>query len=145
MAAMATYVPGSMTARALFVFSAGLLAGTVSSLRKFDLVGKNALVTGGGRGLGLEIARVLVEKGANVAIVARDDDELERALEDLQSRAPAGSLIVGVPCDLREKESIGRMLAAVRTLLGPMDVLVNNAGTIQVGPLDAMRPEDFEE
>jgi len=138
-------VPGSMTARALFVLSAGLFAGVVASRRKFELAGKNALITGGGRGLGLEIARVLIEKGANVAIVARDAEELERALADLQSRGPAGTLIVGVPCDLREEESIAGMLATVRTLLGPVDVLVNNAGTIQVGPMDAMRREDFAE
>jgi short-subunit dehydrogenase len=113
---------------------------------RFDLAGKNALITGGSRGLGLEIARVLVAKRANVALVARDSDELERALDDLRGQCANDSLrLVGHVCDLREPDSIAQLLDAVRVSLGPIDVLVNNAGTIQVGPLDAMTIRDFED
>jgi NAD(P)-dependent dehydrogenase (short-subunit alcohol dehydrogenase family) len=131
----------------------------VAALRpagSFCLRDKNALVTGGARGLGLEIARVLVSKGANVAIVARDAGEIARALTDLQrvsaasprtKREPgrAGPRVVGETCDLRDGARVDAMLASVQANLGPIDVLVNNAGIIQVGPLDAMRIEDFED
>ena len=130
----------------LMVLGAGLAIQAVARRqRRFDLVGKNALVTGGGRGLGLEIARVLVEKGANVAIVARDSSELERAAADLRARARLGGRVVGAACDLKDVVAIDTMLDVVRSELGPIDVLVNNAGMIEVGPLDAMTIDDFEQ
>ena len=111
-----------------------------------SLDGMNALVTGGSRGLGLELARVLRRKGANVAIVARDKGELERALGLLELVAsPSPRKLVGVVCDLTQGAAIDTMLHSVQASLGPVDVLVNNAGIIQVGPLDAMTLEDFEQ
>lgn len=114
----------------------------VNRARRYSLRGRNVLLTGGGRGLGLEIARVLVRRGANVALVTRDPNELTRALHELRGVA-RGSRVIGVPCDLQD-ERIDEMLAEVRADLGPIDVLVNNAGMIQVGPLDAMTAADFE-
>jgi short-subunit dehydrogenase len=111
----------------------------------FDLQGKNALITGGSRGLGLEIARILVGRGANVALIARDAEEVERGLADLRDgQASESSRLVGQVCDLLDPDSIAQMIDAVRAELGPIDVLVNNAGTIQVGPLDAMTLDDFD-
>jgi short-subunit dehydrogenase len=113
---------------------------------RFDLAGKNALISGGSRGLGLEIARILIAKGANVALVARDNEELERALADLRTGPKSDSLrVVGHVCDLSDPDSISRMLDDVRANVGPIDVLVSNAGTIQVGPLDAMTLKDFDD
>jgi len=111
---------------------------------RYNLVHRNAIVTGGSRGLGLEIARVLVARGSSVAIIARDPLELERALTDLKPRATRKNRVIGVVCDLHDGKGINEMLNTVRLQLGPIDVLVNNAGAIQVGPLDAMKPEDFE-
>jgi NAD(P)-dependent dehydrogenase (short-subunit alcohol dehydrogenase family) len=113
--------------------------------RRFGLAGKNALVIGGGRGLGLEIARVLVDKGANVAILARNPDEVELAVADLRERARAGVRVLGVVCDLKDPAALDTMLDLVRSELGAPDVLVNNAGMIEVGPLDAMTLDDFEQ
>jgi NAD(P)-dependent dehydrogenase (short-subunit alcohol dehydrogenase family) len=112
---------------------------------RFTLARKNALVTGGGRGLGLEIARVLVDKGANVAVVARNPDEIELAVADLRERARAGVRVVGLVCDLKDVAEIDTMLDSVRRELGSLDVLVNNAGMIEVGPLDSMTMDDFEQ
>ena len=117
----------------------------IKRAHRYRLLGKNALVTGGARGLGLEIARELVSKGANVAIVSRDPRELARALVDLRQRRDSASVqVIGQICDLQDAHAIDAMLAAVRRRMGPVDVLVNNAGTIQVGPLDSMRYADFE-
>jgi short-subunit dehydrogenase len=130
----------------LLAIAASFFAGVlVSQRRRFSLAGKNAVVTGGARGLGLEIARVLVAKGANVAIVARDDFEIQRALEELRRGCDANTTVIGVACDLLEPGAIETMLHAVRTIFGPIDVLVNNAGSIQVGPLDSMNVDDFED
>lgn len=112
----------------------------------FEVRGKSVLITGGSRGLGLEIARVMVEKGAHVMLVARSRDELDRALADLERvRSSDSSRLMRQVCDLREPRSIRTMLDAVRADFGPIDVLVNNAGGIQVGPLDAMTLDDFDE
>ena len=114
--------------------------------RHFDVRGKNALISGGSRGLGLELGRILVAKGANVALIARDPEELERAIADVRgARTTDPVRVIGQVCDLCEPQSIASMLDAVRANLGPIDVLVNNAGTIQVGPLDAMTLADFDQ
>lgn len=113
---------------------------------RFELRGKSALITGGSRGLGLEIARVMVEKGAHVMLVARSADELDRALDELEHvRSDDSARLMRQVCDLRDPSSIRAMLDAVRADFGPIDVLVNNAGTIQVGPLDAMTLDDFDD
>lgn len=112
----------------------------------FEVRGKTVLITGGSRGLGLEIARVMVEKGAHVMLVARSRDELDRAVQDLERvRTDDSVRLMRQVCDLRDPSSIRAMLDAVRADFGPIDVLVNNAGTIQVGPLDAMTLDDFED
>ncbi len=103
--------------------------------------GKNVLVTGGSRGLGLVLARQLAEAGARLAICARDPDELARAYEDLKAR---GGRVVAVECDITDRDRVRELVAVARRRLGSIDVLVNNAGVIGVGPLESMRTEDFE-
>jgi NAD(P)-dependent dehydrogenase (short-subunit alcohol dehydrogenase family) len=129
---------------------AGLVMGLGTTLarraRLYSLGGRNALVTGGARGLGFAIARVLLEKGARVAVVARDAAEVARAVDDLRRGASGDATrVVGEACDLRDGPEIAAMVESVRAKLGPIDVLVNGAGSIDVGPLDAMTFEDFEE
>jgi NAD(P)-dependent dehydrogenase (short-subunit alcohol dehydrogenase family) len=107
----------------------------------YDFGGKNVLITGGSRGLGLVLARELVGRGARVAICSRDPDELKAAYDDLAGR---GGRVVAVECDVTDREQIRRFVAAARQRLGPVDVLVNNAGIIGVGPLDTQTVADFE-
>jgi NAD(P)-dependent dehydrogenase (short-subunit alcohol dehydrogenase family) len=113
--------------------------------KRFELRGKTALVTGGSRGLGLEIARVLVARGASVALLARDEAELDNAVLDVHDRRSDESVrVLGHACDLSDSASMRATLDILNKKLGPIDVLVNNAGMIQVGPLDAMTLDDFE-
>jgi len=91
-----------------------------------DLSGRTALVTGGSRGLGLQIAEALGEMGARVALVARKRDELDAAVAQLASAH--GIAALPLACDLAVPAAIPPMVARVEATLGPIDILVNNAG-----------------
>jgi len=106
----------------------------------YDLKDKVVLITGGSRGLGLVLAREFQKRGAKVAICARDAEELLRAESDLQSRGEA----FAAQCDVTNKHSVEEMVDLVYERYGRIDVLVNNAGVIQVGPLEVMTPADFQ-
>jgi NAD(P)-dependent dehydrogenase (short-subunit alcohol dehydrogenase family) len=97
----------------------------MSVKKLFDLTGKVALVTGGSRGLGLQIAEALGEMGAKLALTARKPDELEEAREHL-SRQNVEAL--ALPCDLSRPEAIAPMVSKLIDRYGKVDVLVNNAG-----------------
>lgn len=131
--------------------TAGLIVGTtllalrplLCQRKKFCFKGKTALVTGGSRGLGLLLARHLVGKGAAVAICARNPKELEAAFEDL-CRIRPNAQILPIVCDLTEQQEVVRMVDRVQKRFSPIDVLINNAGIIQVGPMEEMEVEDYE-
>src|SRR5438477_11114688 len=107
----------------------------------YDFRGKNVILTGGSRGLGLVLARHLADHGARLAICARDPDELARAYEELAGR---GGRVVAVECDITDRSRVREFVAVARQRLGPIDVLINNAGVIGVGPLETQTVEDFE-
>jgi NAD(P)-dependent dehydrogenase (short-subunit alcohol dehydrogenase family) len=109
---------------------------------RYDLRDRTALITGGSRGLGLVLARELAKAGARVAICGRDAATLDRARGDLEGR---GARVVAVPCDVSVRREVDALVDHVRDRLGPVDVLINNAGTISVGPLETMTVEDFEQ
>lgn len=106
-----------------------------------DLDGQVVLITGGSRGLGLLLAREFARHGCRLAICARDEQELERARLDLESR---GAEVLSVPCDVGDRAQAERLVAITAAHYGAIDVLVNNAGIIQVGPIESMTYEDFE-
>ncbi|MFF0740426.1 SDR family NAD(P)-dependent oxidoreductase [Streptomyces sp. NPDC004111] len=102
--------------------------------------GPGALVTGGSRGLGLYLARHLVERGCNVTIAARDAAELERAAHQLYEET--GATVHVAVCDVRDRAAVGEMMRVVHERDG-LDIVVANAGVIQVAPLEAVGPEEF--
>ena len=110
-------------------------------LLDYDLRNKTVLITGGSRGLGLVMAREFAREGARLVLCARDEQELDQARLDLES---SGAEVMVVPCDVRNQQEVNTMIAAVNNRFGAVDVLVNNAGVIQVGPLEVMTHEDFE-
>jgi NAD(P)-dependent dehydrogenase (short-subunit alcohol dehydrogenase family) len=122
------------------VFAAATAA--VRWSRRFDFRGKVVLITGGSRGLGIVLARRFAEQGARVAICARDPHELTRAVDDLAGR---GAEVLALPCDICSQDDVARTVAEVDRHYGGIDVLVNNAGTIAVGPIETMTLADFEE
>lgn len=98
--------------------------------RQYDLIGKTVLLAGGSRGLGLVVARQLVQQGARLAICARDRAELERARVELEK---CGGEVLTVPCDVTDRSQVDRMVQQVRDRFGQIDILINNAGTDLVG------------
>jgi len=127
------------TAAAIF---AGAAAVALSRrIKRVRLARKVAVVTGGSRGLGLVLARELGHRGMRVVIVARDEEELERARAGL---AAEGIDATALPCDVTDEEGIQGLVADVEENIGPIDVLVNNAGVIQIGPAETMRVADYQ-
>jgi len=104
-----------------------------------DLSGKTALVTGATGGIGSEISEVLYNQGANVLMTGTRAEVLDQLVSKLGTRA------FGIPCNLRERESIELMLKKANDLIGPIDILVNNAGITKDGLLVRMKDEDIEE
>ncbi len=135
-----------MNRKSSLALAAGALALAGWGLRKaaerqYSFAGKVVLITGGSRGLGLVLARQVCAEGGLVAILARDVEELRRAHDELvQLRGEA----VAVPCDLLDAAQIKEAVRTVLGRFGKIDVLINNAGIIEVGPLEHMQPEDFE-
>jgi len=110
-------------------------------MSRFSYRDKVALITGGSRGLGLEIASQICAHGGRVAILARDADELARAKADLASR---GGDVLPIQCDLLDAAQIQSAIQQTLERFGKIDILINNAGIIEVGPLEHMKVEDFD-
>lgn len=108
---------------------------------RFTFDQKVCLITGGSRGLGLVLARQICNAGGRVAILARDQEELARAREDLAAR---GGNVLPVTCDVTERVQIEAAVRQVADQFGGIDVVINNAGIIEVGPLEHMAREDYE-
>ncbi|MFN2508171.1 MAG: SDR family NAD(P)-dependent oxidoreductase [Chthoniobacterales bacterium] len=109
--------------------------------REFSFAGKVCVITGGSRGLGLILARQICAEAGRVALLARDVEELRRAHDDAVNY---GGEVIIVPCDLLDRAQTEEALRNVIRHFGRIDVLINNAGIIEVGPLEHMTREDFE-
>ncbi len=120
---------------------AAIYAASKLSASNYDFRGKIVLITGGSRGLGLVLARQLADRGARLAICARNEQELSSAQADLKNR---GAEVFSAVCDVRNQFAVNQTVAAVCKHYGRIDVLVNNAGVIQVGPLEVQTQADFE-
>jgi NAD(P)-dependent dehydrogenase (short-subunit alcohol dehydrogenase family) len=134
--------------RNLIIATAGigalLAAQTWRRRPTYDFAGKSVVVTGGSRGLGLVMARQLADQGARLTLVARSEDELSRAMEDIRTRQPFAEIIIA-PADVRRRSDADRAIAQAVDHFGRIDVLINNAGIIQVGPVAHMKLADYQD
>lgn len=122
---------------------AALVATRLSRARlAISFEGRVVVLTGGSRGLGLVMARMLVDEGARVVLLARDLGELQRAREELE--ACGRGEVMTLRCDVRRRADVRAAIDTVLDRWRTVDVLINNAGVIQVGPLEHMDHEDFE-
>ncbi len=106
------------------------------------LAGKVVIVTGGTRGIGLAIARLLAEDGASVVVSGRDAARLDAAVKELES---LGAPALGVPADATKREAADRLVEATRERFGRIDVLVNNAGITRDQLLVRMKDDDWDQ
>ena len=106
---------------------------------RYDFRDKHVLITGGARGLGLVMARQFLAAGARLTICSRTGDQLDRAAAELGPDTHA------VECDVTDPVRVRELVAVARQQLRPIDVLVNNAGMIRVGPVEEMRDEDYSD
>src|SRR5262249_22837412 len=97
-----------------------------------DLRGQTVLITGSSRGLGLGWGEVYVRHGCNLVLCARNERELTRARQRVEN---LGAEVLAVACDVSRPEEVDHLLHVARRHFGRIDVLVNNAGIISVGPL----------
>ena len=110
-------------------------------MKLFDLTGRRALITGSSKGIGLALARALASAGASIVLNARDRDRLEEARATLGRE---GIACHAMPFDVTDPEAVAEGVAAVERNIGPIEILVNNAGVqhrtpLQDFPLEAWR------
>ena len=106
-----------------------------------NLEGKVALVTGASKGIGAAIARELASRGASVAVnYSGSKASAEKVVGDIKS---AGGSAIAIQADVSNPDSIGPLVRTVAKELGPINILVNNAGIYEFGPLEAITPEHF--
>jgi NAD(P)-dependent dehydrogenase (short-subunit alcohol dehydrogenase family) len=108
-----------------------------------DLRGQVVLITGGSRGLGLAMAEEFVAEGALPVICARNADDLEDARQRLLDLGATD--VLALPTDVRDREQVEQLIEATLRHFGRIDIVVNNAGTIMVGPLESQTLADFED
>jgi NAD(P)-dependent dehydrogenase (short-subunit alcohol dehydrogenase family) len=132
-------------------FIVGLAAGAAAVLagariargrHAIDFGGRIVVITGGSRGLGLVMARKFAARGARLVLLARDDRELDRARRLLEEEH--GAEVIAIRCDIRRRADVHDAATHILQQFGVVDILINNAGVIQVGPLEHMQHDDFE-
>jgi NAD(P)-dependent dehydrogenase (short-subunit alcohol dehydrogenase family) len=126
---------------AIALFFSGWITARVIRTARYTLRDKVALISGGSRGLGLVLARHICDQGGSVTLLARDREELTRAKADLTAR---GGKVLTVECDLLDRDQIQAVVRKVVDHFDRIDILINNAGIIEVGPLDHMTREDYD-
>lgn len=142
LSALAAALLGRRKTAASLAFCSGALtfapSGPAESFR-----GQSVVITGGSRGLGLALAHELAAEGARLTLLARDAAELARARELIREKHP-GSEILVIATDITESEAFFHAFQEVEREFGGIDMLINSAGAISVGPFQSMELEDFE-
>ena len=122
--------PGTARSTGLALIAAGLTTaiavGAKRIRRAYNFSGKSVVITGGSRGLGLVLARQLAAEGARLTLIARDDNELGRAADDVRHRHPSADVLIA-RADVGQREDVERAISQTIGHYGTIDVLINNA------------------
>lgn len=132
-----------------YLLWAGIAAGSYITVkaglalaRRYNFRNRVVVITGGSRGLGLVLARQLADEGAVLVLCARDASELDEAYKELRRRTATVEVYV---TDLTQPVQIRSLFQRIRREIGSVDVLINNAGVIQVGPYETMTLDDYHQ
>ena len=115
----------------------------MSVLERFQLTNRVAIVTGGNRGLGKEMALALAEAGAQVAVVSRQAEQAQAVAAEIQ--ATTGQICRGYSCNMTVAEQVDALAKSVLADFGQVDIIVNNAGINIRGPIEELSLEEFKE
>ena len=114
----------------------------MKALELFTLEGRNALVTGGGKGLGRTMAQGLAEAGANVAVASREEEACKAAANEIEETT--GRRAIASKLDVSEKDSVAALVKNVSEAFGSIDILVNNSGATWGAPFEEMPLDKWE-
>ena len=133
------------TSLGLTSLAAGALLATRAWRRshRYSFRDRTVVITGGSRGLGLALARRLASEGARIWLIARSPQALQEAADDLRDRG--APFVETIAADVRHEADIDRVVARVLRAGDTIDVLINNAGVIEVGPFDHAQIEDYDD
>ncbi|WP_097014483.1 SDR family NAD(P)-dependent oxidoreductase [Anaerocolumna aminovalerica] len=107
----------------------------------FDLTGKVAVVTGASSGLGADAARAYAEQGADVALLARRKEKLDKVVKEIEA---TGKKAIAVQCDVSNEEEVEKAIKEVLAHFGKIDILLNNAGIAFAGSVENMTVEQWD-
>lgn len=110
--------------------------------RRTNFEDKTVVISGASRGLGLELARQFAYEKANLVLLARDEGNLLRSANEVEA---LGARVRPIVCDITRSSDVQQSVESILRQTGRIDVLINNAGIIQVGPFENMRVEDYEQ
>lgn len=103
---------------------------------------KTALITGGSRGLGLALGKALAARGVHVVLVARNPDDINAAVDDIRA---TGGTAHGIAADIADKNAIYAIAGEASALVGPIDILINNASTLGPTPMPLLLDTECED
>jgi short-subunit dehydrogenase len=127
---------------AMLVGAAAVMMARAARRSAASFAGKTVVITGGSRGLGFALAQRLASEGANLALLARSEDQLRAAALRLESEGAAVETIV---CDIRNRAAVDEAVETIVRRFGRIDVLINNAGVIQITPFVHAQHSDYED
>ena len=114
-------------------------------MSSFDFTDKSVIVTGGGTGIGYEIAKSFLTSGSNVAIVGRRNDVLDNSHNQIKKEIPGSNeKIIAISCDMSNEQSVSDLFQTVQSTFNNIDILINNCGTWSLGSINELKDSEMD-